>query len=156
MKILSTNSTGSDGFGGIHTRKLQHMKYSPEHNFYLIELNNEKRYVAHGQENQSILRLNTSDLVGGDGNINTILKTSKNLTEFNQNVEAVVSEYSNAIQTIKPDIILIPGSSLTSFFLYKAARREGYLKRTTRGRQATEIAYKHFGKHPGQLPPSLF
>lgn len=34
--------------------------------------------------------------------------------------------------------------------------QEGYLKRTPRGREATELAYKHLGKTPGSKSGSLF
>jgi Holliday junction DNA helicase RuvB len=34
--------------------------------------------------------------------------------------------------------------------------QEGYLKRTPRGREATELAYKHLGKTPGAKNGSLF
>ena len=34
--------------------------------------------------------------------------------------------------------------------------QEGYLKRTPRGREATEIAYKHLGRKPAQASGSLF
>ena len=35
--------------------------------------------------------------------------------------------------------------------------QEGYLKRTSRGREATEMAYLHLGKTPPRTqPPSLF
>ncbi|MEP4596404.1 MAG: Holliday junction DNA helicase RuvB C-terminal domain-containing protein, partial [Cyclobacteriaceae bacterium] len=33
---------------------------------------------------------------------------------------------------------------------------EGYIKRTARGRQATELAYQHLGKIPPQEMGSLF
>ena len=34
--------------------------------------------------------------------------------------------------------------------------QEGYLMRTPRGREATELAYKHLGKIKGVSPGSLF
>lgn len=34
--------------------------------------------------------------------------------------------------------------------------KEGFLKRTPRGREATEIAYKHLGKTPPAMRHSLF
>ena len=34
--------------------------------------------------------------------------------------------------------------------------QEGYLKRTPRGREATDIAYKHLGKFPNQKSGNLF
>ena len=34
--------------------------------------------------------------------------------------------------------------------------QEGYLKRTPRGREATDLTYKHLGKHPNQKDGSLF
>jgi len=33
---------------------------------------------------------------------------------------------------------------------------EGFIRRTTRGREATERAYKHFGRIPGSAPNTLF
>jgi len=48
MKILTTNSAGSDLFGGIHTRKIEHAKHSPQHKFHIIELNSEKKYSGEG------------------------------------------------------------------------------------------------------------
>jgi Holliday junction DNA helicase RuvB len=34
--------------------------------------------------------------------------------------------------------------------------KEGFLKRTSRGREATELAYKHLGKHFGKRESTLF
>lgn len=34
--------------------------------------------------------------------------------------------------------------------------KEGYIKRTTRGREATELAYKHLGKEPRPVTKGLF
>jgi Holliday junction DNA helicase RuvB len=34
--------------------------------------------------------------------------------------------------------------------------QEGYIKRTSRGREATELAYEHLGEIPPQINPSLF
>mgnify|MGYP001772035294 FL=1 len=34
--------------------------------------------------------------------------------------------------------------------------KEGFIKRTPRGREVTELAYKHLGRTPYQDQPSLF
>ncbi|MDE6057304.1 MAG: Holliday junction branch migration DNA helicase RuvB, partial [Muribaculaceae bacterium] len=34
--------------------------------------------------------------------------------------------------------------------------KEGFLKRTPRGREVTELAFRHLGRHPKTTEPSLF
>tara|TARA_Y100000310_G_scaffold277708_1_gene295657 strand:- start:15 stop:1184 length:1170 start_codon:yes stop_codon:yes gene_type:complete len=127
MRFLTTNSSGKDTFGGIHTRLREHMKYSPEHNFYIIELNEEKKYTP--TENGAIFTLDIPNLLNGD-TIYGALDKSMTFPEFNEKIEPIVNEYQNSIQTVNPDIITIPGSSLTSYCLYKAAKRENKLDKT--------------------------
>lgn len=126
MEILTTNSAGNDKFGGIHTRKVEQVKHSPQHNFHIVELNHEKRYVT--RDNCHIYGVNTNKCTQGKGIFN-VLQTSKNHREFDVGVERLVNEYQDAIRTVEPNAILIPGTSLTSYLLYKACRREGVLNK---------------------------
>ena len=127
MKILTTNSAGKAKFGGIHTRNQEQIKYSPQHTFHVVELNKEKKYIL--KNNVHIHRVNVPELTNGK-DIFDILKSSRNYKDFNFKIEKVVNEYQNNIKEVNPDIILIPGTSLTSYSLFKAARREGLLHRS--------------------------
>ena len=127
MKILTTNSAGSDVFGGIHTRKTEQIRHSPQHTFHVVELNREKKYISH--ENLNIHKIDTTSLTSGK-TIFELLKDAKNRREFDVSIERIVNEFQNTIRVVKPDAILIPGTSLTSYFLFKASRREGVLDRT--------------------------
>jgi glycosyltransferase involved in cell wall biosynthesis len=127
MKILTTNSAGSDVFGGIHTRKTEQIRHSPRHTFHVVELNREKKYLSHG--NLNVHKVNTIALTGGK-TIFELLSGAKNHREFDVSVERIVNEFQNSIRDVEPDIVLIPGTSLTSYFLFKACRRGGILDRT--------------------------
>jgi glycosyltransferase involved in cell wall biosynthesis len=127
MKILTGNASGIDIFGGIHTQLQEHIKHSPEYHFYIVEPNKEKKYIS--RNNKTILTLDFPDLIGAN-NLLEVLRTSETIHQFNRRVEPVVNEYQNIIQYIAPDALIIFGSSLSSLFLYKAARREGALERT--------------------------
>lgn len=127
MKILTTNSAGSDVFGGIHTRKIEQVRNSPQHTFHIVELNSEKKYLSQG--NLNLHKLNTLELTKGKTIFN-LLKEAKNNRDFDVSVERMVNEFQNTIRSVEPDAILIPGTSLTSYFLFKAARREGVLNKT--------------------------
>jgi len=50
MKLLTTNSAGKDQFGGIHTRKVEQIRNSPQYIFHVIELNKEKKYILQDKE----------------------------------------------------------------------------------------------------------
>ncbi|MAG10883.1 hypothetical protein CMI44_01050 [Candidatus Pacearchaeota archaeon] len=124
MKILTTNSAGNDKFGGIHTRKIEQIKHSPQDTFHIVELNTEKGYIS--RDNCNIHKINALERTGGK-TIFEILGKSKNYYEFNRGVEKIVNEYQNLIREVSPEVVLIPGTSLTSYFLYKACKREGIL-----------------------------
>jgi len=144
MKILTTNSAGNDKFGGIHTRLIEQMKYSPNHIFHIVELNKEKKYIAH--DNCNIHKINSSDCVSG-GSIFGVLNNAKNHADFDKGVEKVVNEFQNVIRGTNPDIILIPGTSLTSYFLFKACRRENLLHKTLQ--EYSGILEKEIGNYTG-------
>jgi len=117
MKILTTNSAGSDRFGGIHTRKVEHVRHSPHHTFEIVELNAEKKYVS--RDNFNIHKVNTSRCTDGRS-IFEVLEGSDTHEEFDQNIEMLVNEFQNVIQGVNPDAIIIPGTSLTSYFLFNS------------------------------------
>jgi len=144
MKILTTNSAGNDRFGGIHTRKTEHIKYSPHYTFNIVELNKEKRYFS--RENVNVHRLDTEDLTKGKS-IFGILQDVKNFDEFNEGIERIVNEFQNAIREVNPNVIIIPGTSLTSYFLFKACRREGVLERTLH--EYAGVLEKEIGNYTG-------
>lgn len=144
MKILTTNSAGNDKFGGIHTRKTEHMKYSPQHTFHVIELNSEKKYVS--RNNNNVHKINTYDCTDGKI-VFEVLDNAKNYQDFNVKVERIVNEYQNVIRGSNPDVVLIPGTSLTSFFLFKACRREGVLNKTIQ--EYAGVLEKEIGNYTG-------
>jgi len=144
MKILTTNSAGNDRFGGIHTRKMEHIKYSPHHTFSIIELNKEKGYVV--RDNCNIHKINALDCTAGKS-IFEVLNTSKNYAEFNQDIEKIVNEYQNVIRGVNPDVVLIPGTSLTSYFLFKACRRENILNKGVQ--EYAGVLEKEIGNYTG-------
>jgi glycosyltransferase involved in cell wall biosynthesis len=127
MDILTTNSSGKDSFGGIHTKLREVSKYTPKNHIYVIELNREKKYVE--KNNSSVIKIDTKNSLGGQ-DISEVLNNSECFEEFDKRIEGLVNEFQNSIQTVDPDIIMIPGSSLTSYILSKAAKREGKLSKT--------------------------
>lgn len=144
MKILTTNSAGNDRFGGIHTGKIEHMRHSPQHVFHVVELNAEKKYVS--RDNSNIHKVDTLGCTEGKS-IFEILEGSENQVEFDRGVEKLVNEFQNAIKGIDPDVVLIPGTSLTSYFLFKACRREGVLGRTIQ--EYAGVLEKEVGNYVG-------
>lgn len=126
MKFLTTNSAGRDSFGGIHTRKLEHTRHSPEHDFCFIELNGEKKYASDG--NVSVHTLNTEKTLG-EGGILKVFEDSLDYSDFKERVEDVVLDYQRILSSVNPDIVLIPGTSATSYFLFEACKRENMLNR---------------------------
>jgi len=144
MKLLTTNSAGNDRFGGIHTRKVEQVRNSPHYIFHVIELNKEKKYVA--QDNCNIHKINASNYTGGKS-IFKLLKEAKNHVEFDQSVEKIVNEFQNVIKGANPDVVLIPGTSLTSYFLFKACRREEILHRTIQ--EYSGVLEKEIGNYTG-------
>ncbi|MFH1238357.1 MAG: glycosyltransferase [archaeon] len=144
MKILTTNSAGNDRFGGIHTRKLEQIKYSPNHSFNIIELNHEKKYIS--RDNCNIHKIDVMGRTGGKSIFN-ILSNSSNFNEFNHGIEKLVNDYQNIIRDVNPDVILIPGTSLTSYFLFKACRREEVLKNTVH--EYAGVLEKEIGNYIG-------
>ncbi len=144
MKILTTNSAGNERFGGIHTRKVEQVKYSPQNKIHVIELNREKKYLSH--DNLTVHGINTSELIN-DKTIFELLKEAENHPEFDTGVERIVNEFQNTIKGVDPDIVLIPGTSLTSYFLFKACRRENILHRTVQ--EYAGILEKEIGNYTG-------
>jgi len=144
MKILTTNSAGSDIFGGIHTRKMEHVRNSPQHTFHVIELNKEKRYLSN--RNLNVHKVDVRALTPNK-TIFEILKEAKNHREFDVSIERIVNEFQNTIRAVEPDAILIPGTSLTSYFLFKACRREGFLNRTVQ--EYAGVLEKEIGNYTG-------
>jgi glycosyltransferase involved in cell wall biosynthesis len=144
MKILTTNSAGNDVFGGIHTRKNEQVRNSPQHTFHVIELNQEKKYISY--KNLNAHKIDTPSLTHGK-TIFELLKESKNRQEFDVSVERLVNEFQNVIRVTKPDSILIPGTSLTSYFLFKACRREGVLNKTVQ--EYAGVLEKEIGNYTG-------
>lgn len=144
MKILTTNSAGSDVFGGIHTRKMEQVRNSPQHTFHVLELNKEKKYISH--KNLNIHKVNVPALTSNK-TIFEILKEAKNHREFDVSIERIVNEFQNTIRVVEPDAILIPGTSLTSYFLFKACRREGFLNRTVQ--EYAGVLEKEIGNYTG-------
>jgi|GEM_PF-1091698 glycosyltransferase involved in cell wall biosynthesis len=124
MKILTTNSSGKDKFGGIHTRKLSHVRYSPQHDFHMIELNSQKKYVS--KDNCAIHKIDLARSTKGRG-VYGVLEDSINYDSFKRNAEGLVREYQEIVSAVKPDSVLIPGTSFTSYFLLEACKREGFL-----------------------------
>jgi glycosyltransferase involved in cell wall biosynthesis len=127
MKILTTNASGKDVFGGIHTHLHEHIIHSPGYSFHIIELNRERRYVS--EENKIIRKFDLPSLIGSE-DIRDIITKSSCFDEFKDKGNKVINEYQNAIQIVNPDRILIFGTSIPSFFLYSAAKREGLLSKT--------------------------
>ncbi|MDD3175094.1 MAG: glycosyltransferase [Candidatus Nanoarchaeia archaeon] len=127
MNILTTNSSGNDRFGGIHTRKLAQINHSPQHKFHLIELNHEKDYAI--KDNCILYYIDLKSNTHGKG-LGGILFESKNFHEFTEHLEKLVNSYQNIIRSVNPEIILIPGTSINSFCLLKAAKREEKLDKT--------------------------
>ncbi len=144
LKILTTNSAGNDRFGGIHTRKLEQIKYSPEHTFHIIELNSEKKYIS--QDNLNVHKLNISDYTR-EKNVFDLLKKSSTHPDFDKHSEKIVNEFQNILKYVNPDIVLIPGTSLTSYFLYKASKRENLLKKTVQ--EYAGVLEKELGGYSG-------
>jgi glycosyltransferase involved in cell wall biosynthesis len=128
MKILTTNSAGNDLFGGIHIRKTQQVKYSPDCIFHMLELNHEKKYVS--QDNLNIHKINTLERIGGESILGVLDDNPLNYKVFNERLELIVNDFQNVIRVTDPDIISVPGTSLPPYCLYKAARREQMLDRT--------------------------
>jgi len=144
MKILTTNSAGNDKFGGIHTRKLEQVRHSPDYTFHVVELHSEKGYVGHA--NLNIHKINTLERTGGRS-VFEVLNDSVNFAEFSVAIERMVNDYQNTIRVVNPDVILIPGTSLTGYFLYKASRREGVLDRTVQ--EYAGVLEKEIGNYTG-------
>jgi glycosyltransferase involved in cell wall biosynthesis len=144
MKLLTTNSAGKDQFGGIHTRKVEQIRNSPQYIFHVIELNEEKKYVS--RDNCNIHKINAFNYTGGKS-IFKLLKEAKNHVEFDQGVEKIVNEFQNVIKGANPDVVLIPGTSLTSYFLFKACRREEILHKTIQ--EYSGILEKEIGNYTG-------
>ncbi|MFH1823370.1 MAG: glycosyltransferase family 4 protein [archaeon] len=144
MKLLTTNSAGNDIFGGIHTRKTEQVKNSPTTKFHIVELNSEKSYVS--RANCTVHRLDTAACTEGRG-LFGILNTAQTFPEFDQGVERLVNEFQNIIRDERPDVILIPGTSLTSYLLFKAARREQVLHRTMQ--EYAGVLEKEIGNYSG-------
>tara|TARA_Y100000310_G_scaffold149036_1_gene148353 strand:+ start:8123 stop:9349 length:1227 start_codon:yes stop_codon:yes gene_type:complete len=144
MKILTTNSAGNDVFGGIHIRKMEQIKYSPQHKFHVIELNSEKKYIT--KDNFNLHRLNKLELTNNRG-VFQVLKDSDNLENFNVRVEKLVNEYQKIIGDVDPDVVLIPGTSLTSYFLWKGCKREGVLDRSLQ--EYAGVLEKEIGNYSG-------
>jgi len=144
MKLLTTNSAGNDRFGGIHTRKVEQVRHSPHYIFHIIELNQEKKYVS--QDHCNIHKINASNYTEGKS-IFELLKEAKNHVEFDQGIEKIVNEFQNVIKGANPDVVLIPGTSLTSYFLFKACRREEILHRTIQ--EYSGVLEKEIGNYTG-------
>ena len=144
MKILTTNSAGNDVFGGIHTRATEQVRYSPQHTFQVIEFNHEKGYESQG--NLGISRVDTRARTGGR-DIFEVLHGSETVGDFHDGIETLVNECQDAIGNFSPDVILIPGTSLTSYFLYKASRREGVLGKVLH--EYAGVLEKELGSYSG-------
>jgi len=144
MNILTTNSTGNEKFGGIHTRKTEQIKNSPQHTFHIIELNSGKGYIS--KDNCNVYKINVADCTKGK-TIFGVLGNARNYQEFNVDVERIVNQYQNTIRGVNPDVISVPGTSLSSYFLFKAARREGMLHRTLQ--EYAGILEKEIGNYTG-------
>lgn len=127
MRVLTTGTTGQDIFGGIHTQIEEHIRNSPNSEFHIIDPNKEKKYEA--GEDRAVLKLDTPSLIESD-DLLSVLNESQTVPDFSERVEPLVNEYQNAIQDVDPGIVLVAGTSLTSFLLYKAARREKALGTT--------------------------
>lgn len=144
MKFLTTNSSGKSCFGGIYTRLKEYIKNSPEHTFHIIELNHEKKYIS--RENKILHKVDLLSAIESD-NVAEVLNQAKNYKDFNKRTEKIVNEFQNTIQAVNPDIIWIPGTSLSSYFLFKAARREGHFDRTIHSYAG--IVEKELGSYSG-------
>lgn len=144
MKILTSNSTRNDVFGGIHTFNVEYAMHSPENRFHVIELNKEKNYIS--TDNCAVHRIDKDSCTRGKG-VYVVLGESKNFEEFNRGVERLVNEHQNIIQAVEPDIVMVSGTSLASYFLLKASRREKFLDRTVQ--VYSGVLEKEIGNYSG-------
>jgi len=144
MKILTTNSSGKDKFGGIHTRKNAQVKYSPQHNFHVVELNHEKKYLS--KDNCFVHKINLAGSTKGRG-VYGLLEDSINYDAFKCNAENLVGEYQEVVRGVNPDAVLIPGTSFASYFLLEACRRENSLGKVVQ--EYAGILEKEIGGYSG-------
>ena len=62
-------------------------------------------------------------------------------------MEKIVNEYQNIIQDVNPDIILVPGTSLNSYLLFRASTREKSLGKTVQ--EYAGVIEKEIGNYSG-------
>ncbi len=122
MKYLSTNVSGKDVFGGIHTHLREHVNLSPQHDFYILELCESREYPQ--TSNLHVNRINSST---GFSNIKGMLNGAESIEDLKKRGEGLIQEYQKNIKEINPDVILLLGTSLPSYFLLNAVVREGCL-----------------------------
>lgn len=127
MKILTTNASGKDVFGGIHTHIQEQIVYSPKDKFYISELNRERKYTE--EENKTLIKYDLESLIGTN-DVRNLLGNSESFEEFNSNGEKIINEFQSTIELVKPDIIKLFGTSIPSYFMSVAAKREGKLNKT--------------------------
>ena len=127
MRFLTSNSTGKEVIGGIHTHLQAHILHSPEHTFDIVELNGDRQYIS--EDNRNIHKLNVKELIGTES-LKDLLKFSDTLDEVEESGKGIQQEYQRLLQTVSPDVVFVFGTSLASYFLLRAVQAEGGLEKT--------------------------